>query len=311
VKTIAIGTDIGGSHISCAAVDFQSQSIIRESRANQAVNNQASAEEILKNWAVALSKSIAKIDRTQLVGIGFAMPGPFDYAAGIALFTKGVVKYQNLYGINVSERIRELLALPAGLDLRYMNDATAFGVGEAWLGEASGVNRSISITLGTGLGSAFIDNGIPVVEGDLVPRTGALWHLPFEHDIADASFSTRWFIKRYSEISGNALASVRELAERATIDSLAKSVFVEFGKNLADFLGPWIKKFAPELLVIGGNVSGAYNLFGISLEESLKQQQIATPVHVSKLKEDAASIGGARLFEEDFWNQIRPLLSKM
>src|ERR1035438_3387389 len=115
----------------------------------------SSAEEILKNWAVALSKSIAKIDRTQLVGIGFAMPGPFDYAAGIALFTKGVVKYQNLYGINVSERIRELLALPAGLDLRYMNDATAFGVGEAWLGEASGVNRSISITLGTGLGSAL------------------------------------------------------------------------------------------------------------------------------------------------------------
>jgi glucokinase len=311
MKTIAIGTDIGGSHITCVAIDFQKQSIIKESLATQAVDNQASAEQILNNWVMTLSRSIAKIDRTQLVGIGFAMPGPFDYAGGIALFTKEVAKYQNLYGINVSERIRELLALPVDFDLRYMNDATAFGVGEAWLGTASGVKHSISITLGTGLGSAFVDNGIPVVEGNFVPRMGSLWHLPFNNDIADASFSTRWFIKRYAQITGNKLAGVKQLAERAATDSLAKEVFVEFGNNLGSFLGPWINKFAADILVIGGNVSAAYNLFGTSLKSSLEKQQIATSVEVSKLKEDAASIGSARLFEENFWNEVKPLLSKM
>ena len=311
MKTIAIGTDIGGSHTSCVAIDFQKQSVIQESFATQAVNNQASADEILNNWVTTLSKSIAKIDRTKLAGIGFAMPGPFDYAGGIALFTKDVAKYQNLYGINVSKRIRELLALPVDFDLRYMNDATAFGVGEAWLGKASAVKRSISITLGTGLGSAFVDNGIPVVEGNFVPRMGSLWHLPFNNDIADASFSTRWFIKRYARITGNALVGVKQLAERASMDPLAKDVFVEFGNNLASFLGPWINKFAADLLVIGGKVSAAYNLFGPSLEESLEKQHIETAIHVSKLKEDAASIGSARLFEEKFWNQVKPLLSKM
>ena len=84
------------------------------------------------------------------------------------------MKYQDLNGVNVSQRLRELLALPAGLELRYINDATAFGVGEAWLGQASGVDRSISITLGTGLGSAFIANGIPVVDGDSFPERGSL-----------------------------------------------------------------------------------------------------------------------------------------
>jgi glucokinase len=311
MKTIAMGIDIGGSHISCVAVDLQKRSIIEESRASQSVNNQAPAGEILNRWAAVLGESIAKIDRTRLTGLGFAMPGPFDYANGIARFTKDVFKYQDLDGINVSQRLRELLALPAGLDLRYINDATAFGVGEAWVGEASDVNRSISITLGTGLGSAFIANGIPVVEGDLVPRTGALWHLPFNNETADASFSTRWFIKRYAEVSGTRLAGVRQLAERAATDFKAKDVFVEFGGNLADFLGPWIKKFAADRLVMGGNVSGAYNLFGTTLEETLKQQQIATTVHVSRLKEDAAAIAGARLFEENFWDQIRPLLPKM
>jgi glucokinase len=311
MKTIAIGTDIGGSHISCAAVDFQKRAIVMESHATQWVDNQASADEILKNWAVALAKSMAKFDRTQLAGIGFAMPGPFDYARGVALFTKDVAKYRNLYGINISRRIQELLALPASTELRYLNDATAFGVGEAWLGKASGVKRSISITLGTGLGSAFVDHEIPVVEGDLVPRMGSMWHLPFNNDIADASFSTRWFIKRYAQKTGDALDGVKQVVDRAATDSQAKDVFVEFGTNLGNFVGPWVKKFGANILVIGGNVSAAYYLFGPSLEKSLKKQQISSTIHVSDLKEDAALIGSARLFDDRFWNQVRPLLSKM
>ena len=311
MKTIAMGIDIGGSHISCVAVDLPKRSIIEASRAGRSVDNQAPAGEIFSLWAATLGESIAQIDQTRLAGLGFAMPGPFDYANGIARFTKDVVKYQALNGVNVSRRLRELLALPAGLDLRYLNDAAAFGVGEAWVGEASGANRSISITLGTGLGSAFIADGIPVVEGNLVPRTGALWHLSFKNEMADASFSTRWFIKRYAEISGTKLAGARQLAEMAATDSRARDVFVEFGRNLADFLGPWIKKFAADRLVIGGNVSGAYHLFGTSLEEAFKQQRITTTVHVSKLKEDAAAIAGARLFDENFWDQIKSLLPKM
>ena len=46
-----------------------------------------------------------------------------------------------------------------------MNDASAFAVGEAWAGSASDFNRSLSITLGTGFGSAFISNHIPIVDG--------------------------------------------------------------------------------------------------------------------------------------------------
>ena len=311
MKIIAIGADIGGSHISCAAVDFQKQSIIRESVATQRVNNQAPAGEILENWAAALGKTMAKIDRAQLAGIGFAMPGPFDYTRGIALFTQEVAKYHNLYGVNVSQRLKVLLTLPADFDLRYLNDATAFGVGEAWLGKASGVKRSISITLGTGLGSVFVDNGIPVVAGDLVPRMGSLWHLAFNSDIADASFSTRWFIKLYAQKTGIKLVEAKQVADRAATDPLAKDVFVEFGANLGEFMGPWLRKFGADILVIGGNVSAAYNLFGASLAESFKKQQVTAAIHVSELKEDAASIGSARLFEDRFWRQVKPLLSKM
>jgi len=314
MKHIAMGVDVGGSHISCVAVDLRAQALITESRAGRAVDNQAPAETILDGWAAALGDSLAKIDRTRLAGIGFAMPGPFDYAGGIALFTTEVAKYQKLHGINISNCLRERLeklGLPAPLDLRYLNDATAFGVGEAWLGEASNMSRSISITLGTGLGSSFVADGIPVVDGDLVPWTGALWHLPFRQDIADASFSTRWFLNRYAHLTGSRLSGVRELADRAATDPQAREVFLEFGRNLADFLGPWIRKFAADVLVLGGNVSGAYHLFRNSFEAALTEQQIAAAVRVTKLKEDAATIGSARLFDEQFWNRVKPLLRKM
>ena len=72
-----------------------------------------------------------------------------------------------------------------------MNDASSFAVGEAWAGSASKFDRSLSITLGTGFGSAFISNRIPIVDGPLVPKLGCIYHLPYRDGIADDYFSTR------------------------------------------------------------------------------------------------------------------------
>src|ERR1035437_4225807 len=281
MKKYAIGADIGGSHISCAVIDLEKETIIRESFATQKVDNQASADDILESWAIALKKSIKHIDKNELAGIGFAMPGPFDYENGIAMFTESVAKYQNLHGVNVASRLKEILGLGEGTDVRFMNDASAFAIGEAWMGKASKVDRSVSITLGTGFGSAFVDNGVVVVERYDVPPMGCVWHLPYNGGIADDSFSTRWFIKRYVEKSNHRLSGVKEIAERATTDEKAMEVFVEFGTNLGEFLGPWLNKFQAKALVIGGNVTGAYNLFGKYFEQALKKLNVATEIQIS------------------------------
>jgi glucokinase len=311
MRKYAIGTDIGGSHISCAVIDLDKESIIRESFATQKVNNQASAEDILESWSTALRQSISFIDKSQLAGIGFAMPGPFDYPNGIAMFTESVAKYQNLHGINVAVRLKEILGLDNGCDVRFMNDASAFAIGEAWIGKASNVDRSVSITLGTGFGSAFVDDGVVVVERKDVPEFGCVWHLPYNGGIADDSFSTRWFIKRYAEKSKIQTTGVKEIADKAATDPIAKEIFVEYGSHLGEFLAPWLKKFQAEALVIGGNVTGAYKYFGIPFETALKKQHVATVIHISDHMEDAAIIGSARMFDPEYWEKIRPLLSKM
>lgn len=311
MKKYAIGADIGGSHISCAVIDLEKEIIIKESFATQKVDNQAQADDILESWTNALKKSLAYIDLDQLAGIGFAMPGPFDYEKGIALFTESVAKYQNLYGINVASRLKEILGLGEGTDVRFMNDASAFAIGEAWLGKASKVDRSVSITLGTGFGSAFVDNGVVVVERADVPKLGCVWHLPYNGGIADDSFSTRWFIKRYAEKTNIQTSGAKDIADRVASDDKAKEVFIEFGTHLGEFLGPWLNKFDAKALVIGGNVTGAYKHFGKYFEAALKNQNVTTDIHISDHMEDAAIIGSARLFDPTFWEKMKHLLSKM
>jgi glucokinase len=309
-RKYAVGADIGGSHITCALIDLEHQMILPETRVTIKVDNTASADVILGLWSEAVGEAILGIAIDELAGIGFAMPGPFDYVNGIALFER-VEKFLGLYGVNVSEGIRSRLKLPAWIDVRYMNDATAFAVGEAWMGEAEGTKRSMAITLGTGFGSAFIDEGIPVVERADTPPMGCVWHLPFKEGIADDYFSTRWFVKQFTQLTGDCLPGVREIADVARKDPKVAALFAEYGAGIGTFLGPWLNTFKAEVLVIGGNMAGASDLFLPAFEAALAELNCTTRIAWSELKEDAALIGSARLLDPDYWYRIEPLIKKM
>ena len=310
-KKYAIGADIGGSHISTVIIDLEEKKILTNSFATCKVDNKAQAEDILECWKTALVRTLPDVGEDQIAGIGFAMPGPFDYENGIAMFTHEVAKYENLHGLFVGERLRTLLGLNESVLFRFMNDATSFAVGESWIGKSANCKRSVAITLGTGFGSAFIEYGIPVLERADVPKMGCLWHLPFKDGIADDYFSTRWFIKSYQEKTGKVMPGVREIASLASSDIVSAKLFEEFGTSLGEFLGPWLQLFNADCLVIGGNMTGAFDLFGPFLEKALKRQYVNISLHLSELKETAAMVGSARLMEEDFWKSIKPLLSKM
>jgi len=309
-KNIAIGADIGGSHITCAAINLESGKILRDTISERAVNNQAPADEIIGVWSDALAGSLKKVPFEHVKGIGFAMPGPFDYVKGIC-YIRGVAKYENLYGINVSEAIGRGLQVPDNFLIRFMNDASSFAVGEAWAGSATKEKRSLSITLGTGFGSAFISDRIPIVDGPQVPKIGCVYHLPYREGIADDYFSTRGLLGRYKKISGKELKGVKELAELSSSDKIVKDLFIDFGDNLAIFLAPWLNGFEAEILVIGGNISHAYNLFGDVFESRLKKENCSSKVALSKLKEDAALMGSAYLLDDDFWKSVQHALPLM
>ncbi len=311
-QRIAIGTDIGGQHITSAAIDLNKNEILKNTIAEGKVNNKASAEEIFKSWTTTLEKTISNIDINTLEGIGFAMPGPFDYYNGIAKFTKEVEKYENLYNYNIVSEIKNRLSLANHIKIRFINDATAFAIAESWIGKAKDHEKMIALTLGTGFGSAYIDNGIPILEGEKVAKSGCLWHVAFNGDIADNLFTTRWIVNTYAKKTGIQLSGAKEIADLANKnDQIALDIFTEYGNNMGEFLSPWIKKFEAQSIVIGGNISGAYNLFGKYLSQKLADNQINAKIYLSELMETAAIVGASRLIEDEYYESIKNLLSKM
>lgn len=309
-RNLAIGADIGGSHITCAALNLETGAILRETIAERAVDNQAQANAIIKVWSDAVAESMSKVPAGSVKGIGFAMPGPFDYVKGIS-YIRGVAKYENLYGFNISDAIASTLGLAGDVPIRFINDASAFAVGEAWAGSAGNYSRSLSITFGTGFGSAFIADKIPVCDGPQVPRIGCVYHLPYREGIADDYFSTRWFLKEYKAATGKELSGVKELASLAKTDRLVNDLFTDFGKRAAKFLTPWLKSFEAEILVVGGNISNAYDLFGNVFEATFREEGWNGAVALSKLKEDAALFGSAYLFNDRFWKDVQHALPLM
>lgn len=75
MNAIAIGVDIGGSHISCAASNLTEKIFLPETFSEKRIDNQAPAEVILAIWANTIRETIRKTGQKEIAGIGFAMPG--------------------------------------------------------------------------------------------------------------------------------------------------------------------------------------------------------------------------------------------
>lgn len=160
-KKIAIGVDVGGSHVSCTAYDLNTKELLANSHAENVLDNHGQPDEVIEAWGKTIKKTMELAGIENIVGIGFAMPGPFDYVKGIPLMTGENGKYENIYGINIPEKLRKYLSLADDFKIRFINDATAFAIGEDQVGKGKDFVHSLSVTLGTGFGSAFIKDGSP------------------------------------------------------------------------------------------------------------------------------------------------------
>ncbi|PGH38881.1 MAG: hypothetical protein CRN43_12410 [Candidatus Nephrothrix sp. EaCA] len=166
--------------------------------------------------------------------------------------------------------------------------------------------------MGTGFGSAFVKEAVPVLDGDTVPALGCLYHIPYEDGIADDPFSTRWFVNLYKQETGKSADGVKAIADEARQgQKFAQGLFEMYGTKLGDFLPPYLKKFAADGIVLGGNVSGAFDLFGPFMKAAMHRAGVDIPVAVSALKENAAIMGSARLADEEYWNSVKELIKKM
>jgi predicted NBD/HSP70 family sugar kinase/mannose-6-phosphate isomerase class I len=261
-----LGIDIGGTHASCALVDAECGTIYNNRIYSAVIDAGGTADVILRSWRKLIEEVLA--EPVTVAGIGFAMPGPFRYREGICMM-EGVSKYDALFGINIREEIRKIFP-DRTKPVAFINDALGFALGEFHAGAARGSRRTVVITLGTGLGSAFLLDGMAQEGSNGAPPQGYLYNVPYKESIGDDYFSSRRFIRRWEEIAGRKTDGVKALAGEASAgDPAALALFGEFAGNLAEFISPWLSDFQADTLVVGGNIAKASALFLPGLIEKL------------------------------------------
>jgi predicted NBD/HSP70 family sugar kinase len=93
-----------------------------------------------------------RFDRTRLLGIGMAMPGPFGVEGMTSVGPTALPGWQDF---PIAEELQRL----TGIAVTVENDATAAAIGERLYGVARNLNSFVYLFLGTGLGAGLFLNG--------------------------------------------------------------------------------------------------------------------------------------------------------
>ncbi|MER5442127.1 ROK family protein [Streptomyces sp. NPDC002790] len=284
--------EIGGTHVTAAMVDL-SAGAVRGDPVRQSLSPQGSAGDILGSVVQAASR----LGAPPSAAWGVAVPGPFDYETGVALF-EGVGKFEALYGTDVGAALRARIR-PTPATLRFINDADAFGLGEYACGAAAGHTRAICLTLGSGVGSAFLADGVPVNEGPRVPPEGSAHRLTFDGRPLEETVSRRAIRAAYARAADGhqgGVPDVRGIASRARAgDAVADSVLDHAFRALGVATAPWVTRFAATVLVVGGSIAGSWDLIAAPLRDGLADGGApGLRVAPARLPDTASLLGAAR-----------------
>ena len=146
MKLLAV--DVGGSHVSCAALDGD---LMLES-----IRIEADSRGRLANLLPILAEALRQLRATyghSFVGISCGFCGLVDVNAGRVISTNH--KYADATTLDLVAWANEEFGLPLILE----NDARLALLGEHCCGSARGVNDVVMMTLGTGFGTAAVMEG--------------------------------------------------------------------------------------------------------------------------------------------------------
>ena len=254
--------DVGGSHISAAVCFKAGYRLGTVARANHPTEESSAAFiDVLHSLGTKAIEGAAGVEGAEL-----AMPGPFDYEKGIS-WMKHKMPY--LYGVNVSEALAARFSWEPG-QVRFLNDAAAYLLGEVGAGAARGVKRVVCFTLGTGVGSGFAIDGKVVTQGRGVPPGGEIWNVPYQGGIVEDKISTRALKSAYLERTGQE-REVASIAHYATGgEQVATEVFAAFGHDLGIAIKQLLSDFAPDVVVLGGGIARSAHLFFAATKTELE-----------------------------------------
>lgn len=291
----AIALDMGGTFLKSAIVSSEGEIVQETFRKIPSLSNCSKdviIENMLKTLLIQLER--ARELNIEIKGIGIGIPGPADYERGILYIPPKLNKYHAVYGLSLRDEIVQHLNVD---NVIFELDSFLFLRGESWLGAAKNLNRVIGITLGTGMGSAFMINGEIVIDETITPPEGWIGGLAYGDGIVEDIISARWITSQYKKLKGiDKDLEVEEIAHFAEQgDQTCQKIFEELGVNLKSVLEPIALKFRPDSIIFGGQISKSFKLFAGTLKSGWTQLPFPVKIETAKYIDLSPIYGAAHL----------------
>ncbi len=308
-ESVVIGVDLGGTNLRVAGVGAGGD--IVELHREPTLAREGPAP-VIERIVAAVG-----LVRARIAEAGGCVRGVVLGAPGIISAREGtVVASPNLPGwheVPLRERVAAAIALPVLLE----NDANAAAYGEYWRGAGKGCSSMVLLTLGTGVGGGLVLGGELWRGAD--GMAGEIGHITVEPGgrtcrcgnagCLETYASANGIADSYRELSGlEEVVSAEEVHRRALEgDPNARQAYREAGRSLGLAFAALVNLLNVELIIIGGGVLPAWDLFLPAAEQEMRRRAfvaLATRVRLAPaaLGDLAGVTGAAGLL----WRQLAP-----
>ncbi len=325
MEELIIAVDLGGTNVRVAAVNLKGRILQRMRFPTEASQGR---ERVTGNILSKIREVLAGFPREkfEVIGGGFGIPGAILLDRGIVTQSPNLPGWEDY---DVRSPLRDGLGIPIFIE----NDANAFTLGEWWLGAARGVRDFCCLTLGTGVGGGIVLNG-DIWHG-AEGKAGEIGHMVIEVDgplcqcgssgcletFASGSAIRRMAIEAVQgnektdllqrcggQIEAITSSTVYESARDG--DGLSREIFQRMGRYLGVGLANLVNLLNVQLMVIGGQVSEAWDLFIEPARRELEKRALGSMgkgVRVEKAScgNDAGILGATYIVKREMKSRKR------
>jgi glucokinase len=249
-----IGIDLGGTGVRLVVTD-EDHKILQYSKISTKKFNaptQRQSISMLQKW---IEECVSDFKGIDAVGIGST--GPVDLITGIIHNPDTLPQFS---GTDLAGDLSALLNCEVWID----NDANAAGIAESVLGSGKDFRSVLCVTIGTGIGVALINNGLPIRALDGQHPEGGHIRVSNIHAPCYCGLDSCW------EMSASRLALERLARKQLEIGDIeahldysriSPDTWREFGRRIADGLITHLVISRPELVVVCGSIIEQWHLF--------------------------------------------------
>lgn len=306
MNTVAI--DLGGTIIKAGLLDGN--------RLLESVSAKATSGKGLKNNLPVIEKMIGRllenhrVEVKEILGIGFSFPGLVDSPRNRVLSTNK--KYDDAPDLDIPRWAKETWNLPLYLE----NDARMALLGEWQHGAGQGIENSVMVTLGTGIGTAVLIEG-KLLKGKHFQAGNLGGHFTVNHrgtvctcgnigcmEAEAATWRLPELIKSHAAYDSSSLKNEKLLDYEALFrnaaqnDVLANEILDHCFSVWSSGMISMIHAFDPEIMILGGGIMKSAPVILPELQKRVNRYAWTPWGKVKLLK--AENINTAALYGADY-----------